>query len=76
MKPRIYKTTHGYDIITSDLRLYSVYQSSNGWSHQFKGVINSKYVPAGSIVRNIPNKIKRLFFTLNSAPQNNEFKAK
>jgi hypothetical protein len=65
MRPQLYQTSHGYDLITSDLRLYSLFQSTSGWSYQFKGVIGSKYVPAGVKAKNVPNHLKRLFFQLN-----------
>lgn len=65
MRPKLYQTTHGYDLITSDLRLYSLFQTTSGWSYQFKGVINAKYVPAGVLAKGVPNHLKRLFFSLN-----------
>ena len=62
---KLYQTTHGYDLITSDKRLFSLWQSTNDWTYQFKGTVNEKYNPAGTLLKSIPNYLKRYVFKLN-----------
>lgn len=59
MAARIYKVRHGYDIVTSDNRLYR-YESKP----VYLGKINEKWKSSGQLLSNIPNHLKDIFFKL------------
>ena len=59
MTPRIYQTKQGYDIITSDGRLYRVQGTI-----KLIGRVGDKFQPSGRLLRNIPNHLKTIFFQL------------
>jgi hypothetical protein len=59
-RPRIYRVTHGYDVITSDNTLYHV----PGQTFKKIGKIGPKFKPSGNLVKGIPNEIKSIFFKI------------
>jgi hypothetical protein len=58
---KLYQTSNGFDMVTSDNRLYSIYKSVK-WVSQFKGVVSD--YRGGRLVRKIPNDLKQIFFEL------------
>lgn len=59
MTPRIYQTNQGYDIITSDGRLYRLQGTI-----KLIGRVGDKFQPSGRLLRNIPNHLKTIFYEL------------
>lgn len=59
MTPRIYKTKTGYDVITSDSRLYRLEGSV-----KLIGRVGDKFQPSGRLLKNVPNHLKTIFFQL------------
>jgi len=65
MTPRIYKTKSGYDIITSDRRLYSYNDKE-----KYHGRIDElKFKPSGRLLKKVPNHIKEIFFQIQNQNQ-------
>lgn len=59
MTARLYKTPTGYDVITSDGRLYHVEGSV-----KLIGRVGNKFQPSGKLLKKIPNHMKNIFFQL------------
>ena len=59
MTPRVYKTKVGYDIITSDNRLYRL-----SGKVELIGRVGDKFQPSGKLLKKIPDHIKTIFFQL------------
>jgi hypothetical protein len=59
-RPRIYRVTHGYDVISSDNTLYHV----QGLTFKKIGKIGANFKPSGNAVKGIPNEIKSIFFKI------------
>ena len=62
---KLYQTGYGFELITHNKRLFSLLNTTDGWSVKFKGIVNENYHPAGRLVKKIPNYIKRQVFKLN-----------
>ena len=62
--PTLTQTTHGYNLITSDNRLFFIFETSSGFSSQFKGKVNENYKPSGKLLKKIPDRLKPMFFKL------------
>jgi hypothetical protein len=59
MQPRIYKVKQGYNIVTSDGRLY-VHTTRT----VYKGKVGDNWQPSGTLLTKIPNHLKTIFFQL------------
>ena len=60
MKARIYKLKQGYNILTSDNRLYS-YTTRRV---KYIGKDGDNWQPSGVLVTDIPDHLKQIFFKL------------
>ena len=60
MKARIYKLKQGYNILTSDNRLYS-YTTRR---IKYIGKVGDNWQPSGVLVKDIPDHLKQIFFKL------------
>jgi len=60
--PRIYRVTHGYDVIRHDNTLYHI----EGQTFKKIGKIGANFKPSGNLVRGIPNHLKSIFFKIQS----------
>jgi hypothetical protein len=67
--PTLTQSAHGYNLITSDNRLYFLFETSSGFSSQFKGKVNENYKPSGKLLKKIPNRLKPMFFKLQKNEQ-------
>lgn len=63
--PQLHQTTHGYNLVTSDKRLFFIFETSKGFCSQFKGKVNDNYKPSGKLISKIPDRLKPMFFKLN-----------
>jgi len=61
---KLTQTKDGYNLITSDNRLYFIFQTSKGFCSQFKGMVGENFKPGGRLVKTIPNNLKQTFFKL------------
>jgi hypothetical protein len=59
MTPRIYQTKLGYDIVTSDGRLFRVQGTI-----KLIGRVGDKFQPSGKLLKNVPNHLKTIFYEL------------
>lgn len=62
--PQLHQTQHGYNLITSDKRLFFIFETSKGFCSQFKGIVNEKYKPSGKLISKIPDRLKQMFYKL------------
>ncbi len=64
---KIWKDNKDYIIVTSNKRLYTLIGTPNGYQLQnHNSRVNDDWAPSkGTLLKNIPNKIKRKVFKLN-----------
>ena len=67
MKPKLYQTTSGYDLLTSAGALYSIVKPGTGYAANFRGRPGTNFTPSGRLLKTIPSNLKRVFFTLQRA---------
>lgn len=65
MQARIYKVKQGYNIVTSDGRLYSYTTRI-----KYIGKVGENWHPSGKLLSNIPDHIKTIFFQLQQTNTN------
>lgn len=61
---KLTQTKDGYNLITSDNRLYLIFQTSTGFCSQFKGKVSESFKPSGKLLKKIPDNLKQMFFKL------------
>ena len=66
-RSKLFETTEGYYLVTSDKRLYFIFETSKGFCSQLKGIVGDNF-KGGRLVKKIPNKLKTTFFKLNKQP--------
>lgn len=59
MQPSIYKVKQGYNIVTSDGRLYSYITRI-----KYIGKVGDNWQPSGKLLKDVPNHLKTIFFQL------------
>lgn len=59
MKAQIFKVKQGYDIITSDGRLYN-----HTTRTKYVGKVGESFKPSGKVLNKIPDHMKEIFFNL------------
>jgi hypothetical protein len=64
MKPQVFKVRGGFDIITSDGRLYN-----HSARTKYIGKVNDQFKPSGKVLTKIPNHLKEIFFNLQKQEQ-------
>jgi hypothetical protein len=62
--PKLYQTKDGFNLVTSDKRLYFIFETSKGFCSQLKGIVSDNF-KGGRLVKSIPDKLKTTFFKLN-----------
>jgi len=67
MKPKLYQTTAGYDLLTSAGALYSLIKTGARYSVNFRGCPGANFTPSGRLLKAIPTPLKQIFFTLQRA---------
>ena len=61
--PKLYQTKDGFNLVTSDKRLFFIFETSKGFCSQLKGIVSDNF-KGGRLVKSIPNKLKPIFFKL------------
>jgi hypothetical protein len=59
MQAKIYKVKQGYNIVTSDNRLYSYTTRV-----KYIGKVGDNWQPSGKLIKDIPDNLKTIFFQL------------
>ena len=63
MKAKIYRTSKGFDIITSDRRMYHHEKET-----KYIGIVNKRFQPSGKLLREVPIHLRELFYKLQEKP--------
>jgi len=61
--PKLYQTKDGFNLVTSDKRLYFIFATSKGFCSQLKGSVGENF-KGGRLVKKIPDNLKPMFFKL------------
>jgi len=62
-RSKLYQTKDGFNLVTSDKRLYFIFATSKGFCSQLKGIVGDNF-KGGRLVKKIPDNIKATFFKL------------
>jgi hypothetical protein len=69
MKAQIYKTNNGYEVLTSDRRLYLIDTTQTKLFKLLIGQVGSSWQSTGKLIYGaIPNRIKTIFFQIQKQP--------
>jgi len=67
MRPLLYQTKDGFEMVNSEGKLYSITKlTGGGYGTRAVGAVNEAWHGSGRLLKKIPNSIKRLFFKLNT----------
>lgn len=64
MKPAIYQTRDGFDILTGAGVLHQVVKFGDRWHVQKVGPVGPAFRPSGRLVHGLPPFLRRLFFSV------------
>lgn len=64
MRPAIYQTGAGFDIVTGAGVLHQVVKVGAGWSVREVGPVGPAFKPSGRLVRGLPAFLRKLFFSV------------
>lgn len=65
MKAQIFKTNSGYEVLTSDKRLFQIIDFGTSLKAQFAGQVSKSWQSTGKLMYGaIPNRIKSIFFQI------------